>query len=68
MLGKSYVQETRVQSLGWEDPLEKRTAAQSGIPFTYLSVLAVLGLCCCSGFSLAVVSRGDALVASFSLR
>ena len=25
--------------------------------------LAVLGLCCCSGFSLAVASRGYALVA-----
>ena len=25
------IQETRVQSLGWEDPLEKRTAAHSSI-------------------------------------
>ena len=27
----SAMQETRVQSLGWEDPLEKETATQSSI-------------------------------------
>ena len=35
-------------------------------PFTYL-VLAVLGLCCCMGFSLAVVKRGYFLVAVHKL-
>ena len=56
------MQETRVQSLGWEDLLEKSTAPHSSIPCIYL-FLAVPGLRGGSGFSLAVASRGDALVA-----
>ena len=55
------MQETRVRSLSWKGPWEKEMATHSGILFFKLiNLLAVLGLCCCTGFSLLVESGGCA--------
>ena len=42
--------------------LQARVLEWGAIYFFYLVSLAVLGLCCCLGFSLVVVSGGYALV------